>query len=289
MRKLTRLWPALERIPGLKTIPAYWEHLCGPDFAVIRPFLRATELSAYGYPCGGCLDQPICAREIIDYGEGEIVAICRDQWKRCPDLPLRVPETLVHSLDLAAFSEAIARPLGFRRHTPVDRGHNTWIIGLAPAGFGIDHPVILMAHSDQERFRTALHRLLADIEEPFILLCPTASQKDPGIHELLARRRVGFHALEDHLGVDDGGGFAVARPLILTSGDLPITPLADRIRAIKDFTVTHRCKVADIQKAAGVDESDFYKWRSGKLPDDYAACVRIEAVLRNGLPQRPTR
>jgi hypothetical protein len=288
MRKLTRLWPALERIPGLLTIPAFWEHFCGPDIAVIRPFLRATEMTGGGYPCGGRLDRPVCFREIVDYGSGEIVAVCRDQWKRCQDLPLSRRETIMHSLDVSALARAIARPLGFRWHPPVVQGHNTWSIGLAADGFGTDRQVILMAHSEQEQFRMALHELLVGIEEPFILLCPTASRKDLGVHETLARRRVRFQALEDHLGVDEAGAFnAIRAPGPDAGAELVVTPVAERMRVVKEFTVRSRCKVADIQKAAGVDESDFYKWRSGKLPDDYAASVRIEVVLRQGLSPRP--
>ena len=64
MKKLTRLRLALQRIPGLVAIPAYWEHHCRPNYPVIKSFVRATETTGASYPCHDC------SREIIDYGNG---------------------------------------------------------------------------------------------------------------------------------------------------------------------------------------------------------------------------
>ena len=55
---------------------------------------------------------------------------------------------------------------------------------------------------------------------------------------------------------------------------------------VKEFVARNHCKIKDIQDAAGVDEADYYKWRSGQLPDHYAACRSIEAILHQGLPKR---
>jgi hypothetical protein len=65
------------------------------------------------------------------------------------------------------------------------------------------------------------------------------------------------------------------------------TPVADRKRVIKQFTTKHRCKVVDIQRTAGVDSSDYYKWLKGAIPDHYSTCIAIEKVLLAGLPKRP--
>ncbi len=39
MRQLTRLWRAIESIPGLLDVPAWWEHFCGDEFPLIQPYL----------------------------------------------------------------------------------------------------------------------------------------------------------------------------------------------------------------------------------------------------------
>ncbi|MDR3571903.1 MAG: hypothetical protein P4L81_07020, partial [Candidatus Pacebacteria bacterium] len=57
---------------------------------------------------------------------------------------------------------------------------------------------------------------------------------------------------------------------------------ADRRRVVKEFTERHKCKVKDIQLAAGVDEADYYRWLRGSKPDNYSFCMAIERVLRDG-------
>ena len=64
MRKLTRLWQALERLPGLCDISAYWEHHCGADYPLIRPHLRSTDDFGTRYPCPHPHDAH-CPRRIV--------------------------------------------------------------------------------------------------------------------------------------------------------------------------------------------------------------------------------
>ena len=74
MKKLTRLWRTLERTPGLAATPAYWQQHCGPDYPVIQPFLKPTDMLGAAYPCPDCLATG-CTRDIVDYGQGEILAV----------------------------------------------------------------------------------------------------------------------------------------------------------------------------------------------------------------------
>ena len=77
MRTLSHLWRSLETIPGLLAIPAFWEAYCGPDIDIIRPHLRVTDMEGALYPCP---KQRVgyCPRRIVDYGDGEFAALCRD-------------------------------------------------------------------------------------------------------------------------------------------------------------------------------------------------------------------
>ena len=70
------------------------------------------------------------------------------------------------------------------------------------------------------------------------------------------------------------------------SRDIRPTPKEDRRRVVKEFISRNHCKVKDIQEAAGVDEADYYKWFTGKVPDHYSTCIASERVLRYGLPRR---
>lgn len=285
MRKLTRLWWAFERIPGLAAIPAHWRHHCGLEFPLIQPFLKATEIAGATYPCGDC-QMKGCAREIRDYGDGEIAAVCQNEWDPQPEIPLTIGDTIVHDLDVAAFSQAVARPLGIRWRQPVVRGHGAWAMGLSSGGYGIERPVVLMVHSEQERFRVSLDRLLADSLEKFILLSPTARHKDFGIHETLERRGIPFATLDTCLGVDANGRFIAALPgaFPFSSAEeltLP-TPKAERPDKVAGFLAAYGVTIKDILTSISLDRRDFNRWRKGDLPDSSSKSKKIEAYLRSG-------
>ncbi len=285
MRKLTRFWRAFERIPGLAAIPAYWEHYCGPDYPLIRPFLRATELAGATYPCTKPCIQG-CCREIVDYGDGEIAAVCRHPWYRHPDVPLTLADTLLQRLDIPALTKAIARPLGFRWQSPVEQGHGAWGIGLIGNGYGIEHPVILLVHSEQDRFRSVLHQLLSESLGRFVLLAPTARHKDLHVHETLTRHEIRFHSLEEHIGADDGGQFVAIQPLVRWDSSapdaVPVTPVAERAAKVKAFLAKHALTIKEMLVILGLDYRDFKRWRKGELPDTSLKSKKIESLLHFG-------
>jgi hypothetical protein len=74
MKTLTRLWRALEEVPGLLAIPAFWEIECGDEFDRLKPFLRSTDTLGTLHPCPFPSGSD-CPQKIIDHGGGEFVAI----------------------------------------------------------------------------------------------------------------------------------------------------------------------------------------------------------------------
>jgi hypothetical protein len=149
--------------------------------------------------------------------------------------------------------------------------------------------VFLIVLPAAARFRAALERLLFDVPGPFVILAPSNNHRSVEVQEHLQRRGLGFLALEDSVGLSDDGQF-VALDANGGSDQILPTPVEDRPRAVKEFTVRHKCKVKDIQEAAGADEADYYKWLRGKIPDHYSTCIAIERVLWGGLPNlKPQR
>jgi hypothetical protein len=114
-------------------------------------------------------------------------------------------------------------------------------------------------------------------------MVPTNQFRTVGIQERLRRHSVGYLCLEEQVFLDEHGRITITDP-IESAGAVPVTPVPDRKRIVKEFTIKHHCKVADIQKAAGVYETDYYGWLNGTDPDHYAHCVRIEQILVRGLP-----
>ena len=169
------------------------------------------------------------------------------------------------------------------------RGDGVWAVGTSVRPDTRGHPVFLIVLPAVERFRAAVERLLFDVPGPFVILAPTNSHRSVEVQEHVQRRGLGFLALEDHIALSDDGQFAALDPNDGVSEPLP-TPMEDRPREVKEFTARHKCKVKDIQVAAGVDEADYYKWLHGKIPDHYSTSIAIERVLRDGLRnEKPLR
>jgi hypothetical protein len=287
VKTLTRLWRTLEKISGLLGVPETWKEECGDDCDLLRPCLRSTDTLGAIYPCpfpaGGD-----CPRRIVDHGGGEIVAICRDPHRVCPDVPLLAKEALLHELDLSAFLRPVLAAASIRMETPRLRRHGVWSIGLSKRRSTLNQPVFLLIFGRTEAFSSAVRDLLLEVRGPFLIASPTNRHRTVELQELLQARGVGLLCLEEQLLVDRGGNFVSVDPL--ESADLvPPTPVADRKRVARAFTKKHQCKVVDIQRAAGVDESDYYKWLHGTISDHYSPCRNVERILHLGLPEHYVR
>lgn len=226
-----------------------------------------------------------CPRRIVDYGDGDYAAICRDPYQICERVPLTHPDVLLQRLDVAGFAKMLAGPLGIRWQDPVSRGDGAWGIGLSDRRDTRSHPVFLVLLPDPVRFVAVLHRLLLNACGPFLLVAPTCRHRTIEVQEMLQQRGVMFLSMEEHLLLDDAGQLTTVDREAATGAIRP-TSKEDRKRVIKEFVAQNHCKVRDIQEAAGVDEADYYKWLSGKTPDHYSTCVAIERVLHCGLSQR---
>jgi hypothetical protein len=128
--------------------------------------------------------------------------------------------------------------------------------------------------------------LLLEATGQFVIMAPTNRHRTVDLQERLQARGIGFLCLEEQIFADERRGFATIDPLE-SADKVPATPVADRKRVIKEFTKKHGCKVADIQRAAGVHSTDYYKWLNGTIPDHYSTCIAIEKVLMAGLPAKP--
>jgi hypothetical protein len=147
--------------------------------------------------------------------------VCHHQFFKRPDIALTRADVVVHQLDLSAFTKAISRRLGFRWHSAIERADGAWAVGLQQNTFGLEQPLVLLVHTEADRFRTALKELLADAVGCFCLLAPTSRFKDAEVHEWLARREILFQSLEESIGIDDSGQLVSLRPVRAAGAQVP--------------------------------------------------------------------
>lgn len=277
MRALTQLWRALESIPGLLEVSVWWEHLCGDDFPVIRPYLLPTDVFGHRYPCPRYPRDGECPRRIVDYGDGEFAAICQHSHQFCERIPLTPKEALIHTLDVAKLTATLApvlkiRPQKLREFSRLRE------IGVSIAPATRNSPAFLAIVTSTDQLQRSLHELLLSHPTPFLLLAPTSRFLTADHLRLLDRHKSLFVSLEETVGVDDGGRFVPLQAV--GEEDAPPTPVADRQAAVNAYHERHGAADADIYRAARVHKSDFYKWLAGKLSDKSSKSKRIEEVLR---------
>ncbi|MDW8356219.1 MAG: hypothetical protein RMK57_17000 [Bryobacterales bacterium] len=279
MRALTRLWRALESIPGLLDVPAFWEHYCGEDFALIQPYLLPTDVFGHQYPCPRYPRDSECPRRIVDYGDGEFAAICRHSHQFCERIPLTPKDALIHTIDVARFAGALAPALKIRPQK-IREFCGLREIGVSIAPSTRNCPAFLAIVNSVGQLQRFLHELLLSHPTPFILLAPTSKFLTADHLRLLDRHKSQVVSLEETVGVDDDGHFVPLQ----TAGaeEAPPTPVADRQAAVD----AHGATDAEIYRAARVHKSDFYKWLTGKLSDKSSKSKRIEEVLRT--PAQPS-
>ena len=283
MRKLTRLWRALETIPGLCDVPAYWEHVCGEDFPLVRPHLRPTEDFGARYPCPHPRNAD-CPRRIVDYEDGTFAAICRHSERWCSNLEITSKEALIHELDVEGLIRPMADALCVRYQQLRPRSRSIWEVGLSTSRTTRNQPVFLLAAATVDNFANGLRQILLDSSGAFVAVAPTSSYLTVDLQQSLFRRQCEFVSMEDRVGLDNEGHFVAMEPT--DSDQVPVTPVEQRRPAVERFKLENGCTNAAIQTAAQVKGPDFYKWVRGDLTDTSSKSKRIEETLRLPLPKK---
>jgi hypothetical protein len=285
MRKLIRLWQALERIPGLCDVRASWQHHCGADYPLIQPHLRPTDDLAARYPCPHPHDAD-CPRAIVDYGDGVFAAICRHPHKLCEDVTLSARDALVHRLDIEAALMPLASALTVRIQNLQVRAPGVFGLGVSNSRSTRNHPVYFFVFSRCRDFSSAVHEVAISCPTPFVAVAPTNSFLTVELREVLDRRKSDFISLEDRVGLSDDGRFVALE--ITDANEITPTPAEQRHAVVKKYKSDFTCTDQVVFEDAAVHKSDFYKWIKGTLSDKSSKSRRIEEVLRTD-PKLRTR
>jgi hypothetical protein len=205
MRTLTRLWPALEQLPGLAASLGTWREDLGDEVDAIADLLRPTDRRAVRFPCpspGG----DGCPRRVVEHGDGTAVAVCGDRPQRCEPIEVCRAELIVHALDTRRLCAAVAAVLRLEEGFQVVRVcWQTWRVGDYVPLSGERFPVYLSIPDSPDRVHAAAVRLTGIADRPFLMLVPARAQVDPATSELLTRTRSRLSALEDLIAIDADG------------------------------------------------------------------------------------
>ena len=287
MRKLTRLWRAIEDTPSLLAVRACWAERCGLDFGNIDQFLSPTGDLSTGYPC----PRPTgyhCPRLIIGGGDGKFEAICQDPHKLCADLSLNTRDVVIQELNLDAFMKPILELAGIEHPSVEFRAPGVWSVGLSKSRDSIAQPSFLLLFNNQDDFGRAVQTLLLEVQGRFILIAPTNRHRTSAIQELIQTRAVTFTFLEDRILVD-GEGHLVAVDPVTGGDDWRPTPFERRDELIREFRQKNEdCTIKQICYWANVSRGDFNKWKNAKpeVPDTSVKAIRTERLLQLGIKAR---
>jgi len=277
MRKLTRLWQALERIPGICDVLASWEHHCGEDYALIVPHLQPTDDFAASYPCPHPRDAN-CPRAIVESGNGVFVAICRHPHKLCEDLTLSSKDALVYRLNLEALLSLLAKALALRIQNSQVRAPGVWALGVSNSRSTRNNPAYLFVFSRCCDFRSAIHEVAISCPTSFVAVAPTSTFLTVDLREVLGRCKSSFISLEERVGLSEDGRFVAMETT--ESDEFPPTPVDLRHSVVEKYKQDFDYTDQAIYEDAKVHKSDFYKWMRGTLADKSSKSKRIEETLR---------
>ena len=166
MRKLTQLWQALERVPGLSDVPAYWKHHAGGDYPFLHPHLRVTDEPGARYPCPR-IQNADCPRRIIDHGGGAFAAVCRHPHRLCDDVALASADAMQRRLELGSFLKQVLPVLGLRWQAPALCSPGVWAVGISRRIDTRNHAAFLQIQGRSAAFAEGVRKLLDRIERPF--------------------------------------------------------------------------------------------------------------------------
>jgi hypothetical protein len=209
----SRLWTALQAVPGLCTAAAEWRALLGDEYEAASRFLRPEGRSAAAVPCAS---RAVCgcSHAVVEHGPDDVVSVCRCEPWECDTRPLTRADILLHELNLRALGDAVASALGaVPEQASPPRVATTWGIGTLSPCAGFRFPVYLAVPEEPDDLRRAVDGLVARADGPFLLVVPTRATVAPGCLEHLGRTHAHLLTLADDFVLDPDGTVRPRRPI----------------------------------------------------------------------------
>jgi hypothetical protein len=200
-------WQHLESTPALAAPLIEWQDQLG-EWPVWVSFqkqhLQLTRGKATAIEClDGCY--PIgCSRNIVEHGQGNIVAVCPHGEER--PYPVTPKGVLIYRLNSATLHAEISKELNLEiRHDSVSDFYQTWQLGSFVVPSGKRFPVFITCQNDNHEFADISKQLCLTTATPFALLAPTRQYLSREAEQLLVAHGSIFLSLADEFRFEPNG------------------------------------------------------------------------------------
>lgn len=202
MRRLERLWPALEAIPGPSAVAVLWRELLGPEYDLAHSLLRPVTRLAASYPRLAPLGRALPYR-VVEHGPDDYVGVCPESGET---ISLTRGELIVYELDRSKLACWLAAAFGFRQSlTPDGLPPGTDLIGDYEPCAGYSFPAYLTIPLEARSLTRTVCGLASACKRPFLLLAPTSRRLRAESQGILDLRRACFLPLSDAIAVQESG------------------------------------------------------------------------------------
>ena len=211
MRRLPRLWRALEALPGLAAERLEWRRLVGDEWPIVEPLFRQTGALVDRVWCpspGG----PDCPRRVIRHDDDRIVAVCGDQPRNCDTLSLSMDDIAVLELDVRRLAAALAQPLGLSSDPRWVQEPDVLQLGMHEVAAGLGVPILLLWARTPHQADRAIAGLVHSVAGPFALTTPTDRFVGAQAREKITLAGGIQVPLDGVVGVDDHNQLVGQRP-----------------------------------------------------------------------------
>ncbi len=205
MNKITRLWQALERVPGATATQGEWRTLLGPEHDDVWRMFRPNGKTAFSVPCSA--HPPCqCHHEVIEHAPDDLVAVCRCGDCVEPSVMLQRSDTVLYEFRRQELVGALTLILSLQPDSSQDAvAPGLFRLGTYSPFAGYRFPVFLAINVAQEDFDGSVAIAISLADGPFILLAPTSDYLNARLEGLLRGRKACFLALNEIAGLDDKG------------------------------------------------------------------------------------
>ncbi len=232
MPPLTKLWQAIENVPGAAAVMADWRARLGEEVALVRSLLQATDQFAESFPDS---DDPHSSYRVVMHAPDDFVGV-HDSGGATIALEKR--DVLIYRIDQRRIGSSVAAAFGFEVvEATVDGVPHTARIGTFRPFAGFAFPVYFAIPLESTDLMHAIEVVSSQSDNPFIMVAPTARRLRPTAETLLKQRNACFLTLAESITTNSTGKWTAtpAATQLLSAFQQAVVPQAKEAAAMAFF------------------------------------------------------